>query len=334
MAAQLAGKIPAGIDERNDAPRRNWFYLTKGFKRHDAWRTLTPSHRVIFFTILDIANEFWFPDSVTLYEAEIAEESSTSMRSVKRALEELRDAGVLHFGTAEEDKDRRIAVRIRIDYAALTRCGKRQSAGVASRKSANCRHEVGETLSERGSPISQVQLQKEQRSCPDGQLRVPEVVGGGMQEGDLCPKCGTHRLSVRFKTDAGSRTKQRFLACLGHSAGACRGFTWNLGSTAYEPSRRVLLQAQVGARHVPGRPALVRDVLTAAQQAVESAPTPNTARMTLAEWYSKSSYLPVALMLSSLVDVAPDLATRHRDQGSDKGAILRDVKARIGQDGS
>jgi hypothetical protein len=49
----------------------------------------------------------------------------------------------------------------------------------------------------------------------------------------------------------------------------------------------------------------------------------------LSEWLSTSRYLPEALMLDSLDDVAPDLAAHHRSQGSDKHAILRDVKARI-----
>jgi hypothetical protein len=325
MAAQLATET----DDRHETKRRNWFHLSRGWKRHPAWRTMTPAHRVVFYTILDIANEMWFPDSVQLYEAELADESATSTRTVKRALEELRDAGVLHFGTVEEDRDRRTAVRIRIDYDALTRLGSRRSAESGARNSAECRHDVEETQRPCGSPPPQVQLQKKQPDCPGGQLRVPEV-GGGLREGDLCPKCQEHRLLIRFKTDAANRTKQRFLACSGYSAGGCRGFTWNLGSTGYEPSQRVLSQALVGARHVPGRPALVQETFAAAQRAEENAAPNASDRPTyLSEWLSMSRYLPEDLMLDSLDDVAPDLAAHHRSQGSDKHAILRDVRGRL-----
>lgn len=334
MAAQLATKNDERneTEERDRGERRNWFHLRKGFRRHAAWRTLTPSHRIVFGTILDIANEMWFPDTIQLYETEIAHESATSTRSVKRALVELSKVGVAHFGTVEEDKDRRAAVRIRIDYDALTRLGRRQNAESRRFKSAFCRHDAEKTQSECGSPPTQVQLQKEQQDCPGRTTAVSEV-GGELREGDLCPKCGTHRLSTRFKTNAASRTKERFLACSGYGSGGCRGFTWNLGATAYRPSQRVLSQALVGARHVPGRPALVCDVLAAARRVEESTPVaPSEAPSTLSEWFSTSRYLPEELMLETLSEVAPDLAVHHRSQGSDKRAILRDVKARIAEE--
>ena len=61
-----------------------------------------------------------------------------------------------------------------------------------------------------------------------------------------------------------------------------------------------------------------------ASSAVETAHPRN-----LSEWLSASRYLPEALMLDSLDDVASELAAHHRSQGSVKHAILRDVKARI-----
>ena len=137
---------------------------------------------------------------------------------------------------------------------------------------------------------------------------------------------------MKFKTDAANRTKQRFLACSGYSGGGCRGFTWNLGSTAYEPSQRVLFQALVGARAVPGRPALVGETLAAAHRVEETAPAVTNRPADLLEWFSASRYLPESLMLDSLDNVAPDLAAHHREQGSEKTAILRDVKARIAAD--
>ena len=66
----------------SDRPAHNWFHLSKGWKRHPQWKALTASHRVVFYTLLDIVNELWFPDSVQLYEAELADESGTSTRTV------------------------------------------------------------------------------------------------------------------------------------------------------------------------------------------------------------------------------------------------------------
>ncbi|MAF09501.1 hypothetical protein CMK11_03530 [Candidatus Poribacteria bacterium] len=329
MAAQIAA---TNIGDQHNTPRRNWFHLSKGWKRHPRWKAMTPAHRVIFYTILDIANELWFPDSVQLCEADLAGESGTSTRTVKRALEELRDAGVLHFGTVEQDRDRRIAVRIRIDYDALEACGRRQNADSTVAKSAKCRLDGDEAQSECGSPSPPIQLQKEQRNCPDGQLRVPEM-GEELREGDLCPKCQTHALHIRFKTDAASRTKQRFLACSGYESGGCRGFTWSLGSTAYAPSQRVLSQALVGARHAPGRPPMVTDLL-APQRVEEASETVESRRpVDLSEWFTWGRYLPEDLLLASLSEVDSELADRHRREGSSKQAILRDVKARLAATG-
>jgi hypothetical protein len=320
--------IPARVSP--DRPARNWFHLTKGWKRHEAWRTLTPSYRIIFFSIIDIANELWFPDSIVLYEAELANESATSTRSVKRALEELRDAGVLHFGTVEEAKGRRRAIRIRIDYDALTRLGRRQSAESGGVKSAVCRLDTEESQSECGSPPPPIQLQnKLQNNCPNGQLKVPDS-GGELRKGDVCPKCKSHPVVVKFKTNAASRTRERFLACSGYRTGDCRGFTWHLSSSPYLPSQRVLSQALVGARDVPGRPPMVRD-LPAAERTEETVDARRPVDLT--EWLSTSRYLPVGLMLDTLSEVDSALADRHRELGSDKPAVLRNVKATIAAQG-
>jgi hypothetical protein len=318
--------MPAHVS--SDRPARNWFHLSKGWKRHPRWKAITPAHRIVFYTLLDIANELWFPDSVQLYEAELADESGTSTRTVKRALAELSDVGVLHVGTVEEDADRRTAVRVRIDYDALTRLGSRRRADSTSGKSAECRHDVEEPQSKCGSPTSPIQLQNKLQNCPDGQLRVPEM-GGELREGDQCPKCQRHPLRIRFKTDASSRTKQRFLACSGFESGGCRGFTWNLGMSAYQPSQRVLSQTLVGAHHVPGRPPLVRDLLAAKR--VEDACEMVEARrpMDLSEWFSASRYLPTEIMLDTLAEVDLELADRHRQLGSGKQAILREVRSRL-----
>ena len=312
----------------SDRPARNWFHLSKGWKRHPRWKAITPAHRIVFYTILDIANELWFPDSVQLYEAELADESGTSTRTVKRALAELNDVGVLHVGAVAEDSDRRTAVRVRIEYDALTRLGSRRRAESTSGKSAECRHDVEEPQSECGSPPGPIQLQNKLQNCPSGQLRVPDS-GGELREGDGCPKCQTHPLRIRFKTDAASRTKQRFLACSGFDSGGCRGFTWNLGTSAYQPSPRVLSQALVGARDVPGRPPMVRDLL-AAKRVKDASETVGARRpVDLSGWLSASRYLPEEIMLSTLAEVDSELAARHRQLGSGKQTILREVRSRL-----
>jgi hypothetical protein len=326
MKESSMAAMPAHVS--SDRPARNWFHLSKGWKRHPRWKAITPAHRIVFYTLLDIANELWFPDSVQLYEAELADESGISTRTVKRALAELSDVGVLHIGVVEEDADRRTAVRVRIDYDALTRLGSRRPADSTSGKSAKCRLDAEKSQSECGSSTPPIQLQNKLQNCPGGQLRVPDS-GGELREGDQCPKCQTHALRIRFKTDAASRTKQRFLACSGFELGGCRGFTWNLGTSAYQPSQRVLSQALVGARHVPGRPPLVRDLLAVkrvedASETVE-APRPKS----LSEWFSVSRYFPVEIMLGTLAELDLELADRHRQLGSGKQAILRDVKARV-----
>lgn len=153
-------------------------------------------------------------------------------------------------------------------------------------------------------------------------------MGGELRKGDQCPKCKNHPLVVRFKTNAASQTRERFLACSGYSTGECRGFTWNLGSTGYTPSQSVLSQALVGARDVPGRPKLVKAVT--AQEPADSAESSSTEPcVDLVDWLAKSRYLPVDLLLITLADVDVDLAARHRQLGSEKQAILRDVKVRI-----
>jgi hypothetical protein len=318
--------MPAHVS--SDRPARNWFHLSKGWKRHPRWKAITPAHRIVFYTLLDIANELWFPDSVQLYEADLADESGISTRTVKRALAELSDVGVLHIGVVEEDADRRIAVRIRIDYNALTRLGSRRPADSTSGKSAECRLDTEEPQSECGSPSSPIQLQNKLQNCPGGQLRVPEI-GGELREGDQCPKCQTHTLRIRFKTDTASHTKQRFLACSGFELGGCRGFTWNLGSSAYQPSQRVLSQALVGARHVPGRPPLVRDLL-AVKRVEDASETVEASRpKSLSDWFTVSRYFPVEIMLETLAEVDSELAAWHRQLGSEKPAILREVRSRI-----
>ena len=154
-------------------------------------------------------------------------------------------------------------------------------------------------------------------------------MGGELREGDLCPKCQTHALRVRFKTDAGARTKQRFLACSGYESGGCRGFTWNLGSTAYQPSKRVLSQALVGAKHVPGRPPLVRECLSVRRVEETSETVESRRPENLSEWFTRSRYLPQELLIESLSEVDPELADRHRALGSEKTAILRDARSRL-----
>jgi hypothetical protein len=75
---------------------------------------------------------------------------------------------------------------------------------------------------------------------------------------------------------------------------------------------------------------MVRDLLAAKRIEDASDTVDVSGPVNLAEWLSQSRYLPVELMLSTLAEVDLELADRHRQLGSGKGAILRDVRARLG----
>jgi hypothetical protein len=332
MAVQTATK-----HDRRDAPRRTYWDLLDGWYANEVRDELTPNTRIVFGALLHMANRRFFPATMDVDKKALADLARVSRESVRRALNRLADADLVHLAVVPGRG--RVLVGIcyeALDGEAVVHAQPVHTAGVRAQivQKKDAPNPSGHQ-SPRGStatrPNPQVTDSRESPECRDRQLRVPEV-GSELRDGDQCPKCQTHALRIRFKTDAGSRTKQRFLACSGYETGGCRGFTWNLGSSAYKPSQRVLSQALTGARHVPGRPALVRDMLSAAKRAEEPAPTTNTAPATLAEWVSKSGFLPLGLMLDSLGDVAPTLASHHRDEGSDKNAILRAVKARIAED--
>ena len=122
------------------------------------------------------------------------------------------------------------------------------------------------------------------------------------------------------------------MACAGYSAGECSGFTWHLSSSSYNPSQRLLSQALVGARDVPGRPRLVRDVLAAKRAEDASETVASHGPTDLSEWLASSRFLPESLMLDTLSELAPDIADQHRRAGSPKHVILRAVKAKLGAD--
>ena len=65
--------------------------------------------------------------------------------------------------------------------------------------------------------------------------------------------------------------------------------------------------------------------------ATVEAPRPKS----LSNWLSISRYLPAEIMLITLAEVDSELADRHRELGSGKRAILREVRAHLvatGQD--
>jgi hypothetical protein len=78
---------------------------------------------------------------------------------------------------------------------------------------------------------------------------------------------------------------------------------------------------------------MVRDLLAVkrvedASETVE-APRPKS----LSEWFSVSRYLPAEIMLGTLAELDSELAARHRQLGSEKQAILREVRSRIAANG-
>jgi hypothetical protein len=143
--------------------------------------------------------------------------------------------GLLHFGTVEHHGSRKNAVRIRINYQALSLSGKRPEAELRVVDSASGRVTAPKPQSSHGSTLTQVQHSRTTPDCPERTTEVSEV-GQEIREGSLCPKCHRHPLAIRFRTNSGTRTKDRFLACSGHSTGDCSGFTWHLSASSYTPS--------------------------------------------------------------------------------------------------
>ena len=309
----------------------NYITLMNAWFEGPVRRRLTLAARDIFQCLLHVTNAKYFPESIEVYEADLAKFADVDTRTVKRSLADLMANGLIHFGTIDETRSRKNAVRIRINYDALEWRGSRPEAEFEEVKSASGRVNPPKPQSSCGSTESQVQHSRTTPDCPKRTTVVSEV-GEEMREGSLCPKCHRHPLAIRFRTNSGTRTKDRFLACSGYSTGECSGFTWHLSSSSYNPSQRVLSQALSGARDVPGRPPLVRDVLAAKRVEEASETVESRGPVDLSGWLTSSRFLPENLMLDTLSEVAPDLADQHRRARSPKHVILRAVKAKLGAD--
>ena len=307
----------------------NYITLMNAWFEGDPRKRLTLAARDIFQCLLHVTNAKYFPESIDVYEADLAEFTGVDTRTVKRSLADLMATGLLHFGTIDETRSRKNAVRIRINYDALEWRGSRPEAEFEEVNSASGRVNPPKPQSSCGSRKSQVQHSRTTPDCPERTTVVSEV-GEEMREGSLCPKCHRHPLVIRFRTNSGTRTKDRFLACSGYSTGECSGFTWHLSSSSYNPSQRVLSQTLTGTRNVPGRPPLVRDVLAAKRLEEASKTVESRGPVDLSRWLTSSRFLPESLMLDTLSEVAPDLADQHRRAGSPKHVILRAVKAKLG----
>ncbi|MBT3500547.1 MAG: hypothetical protein HN463_16955 [Gemmatimonadales bacterium] len=319
--------MPVRASSRREG--HNYIHLLNAWFEGSLRKKLTLAGRDIFRALLHVTNAKYFPESIDVYEADLAEFTDVHPRTVKRALADLMANGLIHFGTIDDSSSRKNAVRIRIQYDVLEWKGTRPDAEFEEVKSASGRLSAPKPQSSCGSKPTQVQHSRTTPDCPKRTTVVSEV-GHRIREGSPCPKCQKHPLETRFRTNAATRTKDRFLACSGYRSGDCAGFTWNLSSSAYKPSQRVLLQALVGAQDVPGRPRLVRDVLAA--QRVEEASETVIDRVPedLSSWFLTSRYLPVELMLESLSVVDSELASRHRLEGTPKHAIVQDVRTRLG----
>jgi hypothetical protein len=319
--------LPVRASSRREG--HNYITLMNAWFEGDLRRQLTLAGRDIFRSLMHVANSKFFPESMDVYEADLARFVDVDPRTVKRALADLMSVGLLHFGTIEDRRARKNAVRIRINYDVLEWRGSRPEAEFEEVKSASGRVRASVPQSSCGSTPPQVQHSRTTPDCPERTTMVTEV-GEELRDGSVCPKCQRNALSIRFRTNVATRTKDRFLACSGHRSGDCPGFTWNLSSSAYQPSQRVLSQAQTGARHVPGRPPLVRDLLGSKRVEEASKTVGSHCPVDLSEWFTRARYLPVELLLESLSEVDSDLAERHRTLGSEKQAILRDARSRLG----
>jgi hypothetical protein len=328
------------LDERQDTPRRNYWDLLDGWFASDARDDLTPNTQIVFGALLHMANRRFFPATIDVDKPALAALAKVGRESVRRGIDRLVDANLIHVAVIPG----RGRVRVGICYDALDgttavraqggpkrRAIRAQSVQSPKKENAPRRPSPQASTASRRQP--QVTDSRKKPDCPSGQLRVPEV-GRRPRDGDLCPKCHTHRLVTRFKTDVGSRTKQRFLACSGYSSGGCRGFTWNLGSTAYTPSQRVLAQALVGATDVPGRPPLVGGRFVANQRVQGDTPTADDANLPtdLADLFARFRYVPIDQLLDKLAHVDETLASHHRTQGSEKRDVLRDIRSCLSSD--
>jgi hypothetical protein len=78
---------------------------------------------------------------------------------------------------------------------------------------------------------------------------------------------------------------------------------------------------------------MVRDLL-AAKRVEDASETVDARRpVGLSEWFSASRYLPEEIMLNTLAEVDSELADRHRELGSGKQTILRDVRSCLAANG-
>jgi hypothetical protein len=74
---------------------------------------------------------------------------------------------------------------------------------------------------------------------------------------------------------------------------------------------------------------MVRDLL-AVKRIEDAAETVEAPRpKSLSEWFSVSRYLPAEIMLETLSELDSELAVRHRQLGSEKQAILREVRSHL-----
>ena len=74
---------------------------------------------------------------------------------------------------------------------------------------------------------------------------------------------------------------------------------------------------------------MVRDLMEAKRVEYASETVEATRPVDLSEWLCGSRYLPEAIMLDTLAEVDSELADRHRELGSGKQAILREVRTRL-----
>ncbi|MAE32680.1 MAG: hypothetical protein CMO43_13995 [Verrucomicrobiales bacterium] len=333
MATHTATALDLATDEAKTDSRNYWSVL-EGWWETDRRDGLTPIAQLTFAALLHMANRRWFPNVMDVDKKELEALVGHSRESVRRALAQLTDVGLIHL--AATTGRGRVQVCVRYEEFQATRAPRRGVRPQYGReKVVRAQYVQNETAEESpetqlqrsisaDSWPTQVQDSRETPDCPGRTTSVSEV-GGDLRDGSICPRCQEHPLAVRFKTDPSARTKQRFLACSGYESGGCSGFTWSLGSTAYQPSRRILSQALVGAQYVPGRPPLVRD--TQCDDGT-SATEDNHRPTTLEEVLHSGRYLPAELLLDELARVDMELADHHRSQGSERNVILRDVKTR------
>ena len=328
MVTQTATALDLSTEDSR-ADSRNYWGVLEGWWETDRRDELTPIAQLTFGALIHMANRRWFPTVMDVDKKELERLVRHSRESVRRALAQLSAAGLIHLAATQG----RGRVQVRICYEAFEApAPKRRAVRAQSEREKPVRAQIVQNEVTIESPEPQLPsgipvdspsdsstttgqgVSEETRNCSDGTTGFAQV-GEDLKPGSTCPRCRRHPLTIRFKTNLLTSSRDAFLACRGYADGGCEGFTWQVSSTPFQRAKK---------KASTPRPSLVIHTRPCPE------PDPVDPVVNLSDLWTRGRFLPVDLLLDALDAVAPDLARRHREEGSDKHAILRDVKAACG----